>query len=55
MWTLGRLGVWLQQQNGYEERVKVAALGKDTKLTPILKALGFRLEGTGTGTKVRNP
>ncbi len=54
-WTLGRLGFWPAQKNGYAERVKTAALGKDTKLTPILQALGFRLEGAGTGAKVRNP
>ena len=54
-WTIGRLGVWLAQRNGYEERKATASLGsKSTGV--VLKALGFRVsDDSGPGTKVRNP
>ena len=54
-WTLGRLGVWLAQRPGWEERKQTASLGqKGTKV--VLEALGFRISGpAGPGAKVRNP
>ena len=54
-WTLGRLGVWLAQRPGWEERKQTASLGqKGTKA--VLEALGFRISGpAGPGAKVRNP
>ena len=54
-WTIGRLGVWLNQLNGWEERWATASLGqKGTKV--VLEALGFRVSAeAGPGAKVRNP
>ena len=54
-WTLGRLGVWLAQLPGWEERWATASLGKKGT-TVVLKALGFRVSDTqGPGAKVTNP
>ena len=54
-WTIGQLGIWLRQRNGYEERWATASLGKKG-LTVVLKALGFRVSaGIGPGAKVTNP
>ena len=54
-WTIGRLGVWLAQRNGWEDRKQTASLGqKGTQA--VLEALGFRISGpAGPGAKVRNP
>ena len=54
-WTIGRLGVWLAQRNGWEERMQTASLGqRGTKA--FLEARGFRISGpAGPGAKVRNP
>ena len=54
-WTIGRLGVWLNQRNGWDERWETASLGKKgTKV--VLEALGFRVSAQhGPGAKVRNP
>ena len=54
-WTIGRLGVWLNQRNGWEDRWAAASLGKKgTKV--VLEALGFRVTAEqGPGAKVRNP
>ena len=59
-WTLGSLGAWLTQRNGWEERVEAASLrtsmGRTKVTTRILLALGFRVSGdAGPGAKVRNP
>ena len=55
-WTLGRLGIWLTERNGWEARVEVASMGKTKVTTRILEALGFRVSGdAGPGAKVRNP
>ena len=54
-WTIGRLGVWLNERNGWDDRWATASLGsKGTGV--VLKALGFRVSSvTGPGAKVTNP
>ena len=54
-WTIGRLGVWLNERNGWDERWATASLGsKGTGV--VLKALGFRVSSVaGPGAKVTNP
>ena len=54
-WTIGRLGVWLSQRNGWEKRKQTASLGQEGTQV-VLEALGFRISGpAGPGAKVRNP
>ena len=54
-WTIGRLGVWLNQRSGWAAHWETASLGeKGTKV--VLEALGFRVSAEqGPGAKVRNP
>ena len=54
-WTIGRLGVWLNQRNGWADRWAAASLGKKgTKV--VLEALGLRVSAEqGPGAKVQNP
>ena len=54
-WTIGRLGVGLNERNGWDERWETASLGKKGTGV-VLKALGFRVSSvSGPGAKVTNP